>query len=230
MKVVITRPRLDAVALRDVLLRLGHRVVDAPLLEIVPRDGVQISPLKFQALCVTSANGVRCLTNTVDLDIAVFAVGPQSAEAARAKGFSNVSAQGGDVNGLSAFVAEKLKPGDGPLLYVAGAETSGDLAGQLRAAGFKVERLVTYDAVAETLDGADLVDADAVLLYSPRTAKLWVSEMQRLGMVARAAQMNHFCLSPNVAAQLPKAWRSLVAKTPTERSLLGLLENQSEEA
>jgi len=230
MKVVITRPRQDAAALREALLRLGHRVVNAPLLAIVPRDGVQISQLKFQALCVTSANGVRCFTNTVDLDIPVFAVGAQSAEAAHAKGFFNVSAQGGDVNGLSAFVIEKLRASDGPLLYVSGAETSGDLAGQLRAAGFAVERVVTYDAVAETLDSADLVDADAVLLYSPRTAKLWVGEMQRLGMVAIAAQMNHFCLSPNVAAQLPKAWRSLVAKTPTERSLLGLLENQSEEA
>jgi len=226
MKLLVTRPSLDAAPLAQALRDKGHEVVIAPLLEIVPRKSVAIPRLAFKAICVTSANGIRVLDQTLPLDWPVFAVGAQSAAAAKAKGFTHVEAQGGDVDRLTAYIAKKLRPADGPLLYISGAETSGDLEGQLKDSGFEVHRAVTYDAVAQKLDAIahEIPSSDGVLLYSPRTAKLWTNELARLNLAIPDAHLLHFCLSAQVAAQLPQHWPARVATRPTDAALLSLLD------
>ena len=226
MKLIVTRPQIDAVPLAITLEALGHSAIIAPLLDIVPRFSVSIPNLPYQAICATSANGLRCLKTPLDLRILVLAVGEQSAAAARAQGFKNIEAEGGDVDGLVLHVTTKLKPGDGPLLYLSGAETSGDLEGQLNSRGYDVTRVITYDAVKCTLDNhlSAITSSDGVLLYSLRTAKLWCQEIQRLGLNHVAEKLRHFCLSPHVAKALPQNWHRFVAKVPTEKSLLALLD------
>ncbi len=226
MKLFITRPREDALPLAEKLRRAGHKVKISPVLEIVPRAGVSIPSARYQAVCVTSANGVRCLLGDIDASTPVLAVGTQSAEAAKARGFSNVSAQGGDVHGLVDYIRTRLPPGGGPLLYISGAETSGDLEGQLKAAGFSVNRLITYDAVAQRLDGltTDLQAGDGVLLFSPRSAKLWASEITRLNLQTVAQRVTHYCLSLQVAAALPPQFPAKAAPRPDENALLALLD------
>ena len=226
MKLVITRPQLDAEPLARELNSRGIETVIAPLLDIVPRARVAIPRLAFQAICVTSANGMRCLDLPLPLNWPVYAVGEQSAAAAKAKGFTQVEAHGGDVDGLVAFIAKHLKPSDGPLLYISGAETSGDLEGQLKAAGFMVHRAVTYDAVAQKLDAiaAEIPDCDGVLLYSPRSVKLWTEELARLNLALPDAHLMHYCLSANVADALPAHWPRKVANEPTEAALTSLLD------
>ena len=230
MRLVITRPQIDAVPLANKLEALGHSAVMASVLDIIPRRGVSIPHLPYQAICATSANGVRCLIAPINYDAPIFTVGEQSAAAARAKGFQHVDAEGGDVEGLVRQVVKQLKVNDGPLLYLSGADTSGDLAGQLTKQGFDVTRLITYDAVKCALDNhaSAIALSDGVLLYSPRTAKLWSHEIERLQLSDVAEKLRHFCLSPAVAQSLPQNWRKFVAKTPTEKSLLALLDLASE--
>ena len=226
MRLIITRPQIDAVALAEKLQALGHDAIIAPLLNIVPRANVSIPDLPYQAICATSANGLRCLNAPISLQILILAVGEQSAAAARVKGFKNVETEGGDVDGLVLHATTKLRPGDGPLLYLSGAEISGDLEGQLKNRGYDVTRVITYDAVKCTLDNhlSAIASCDGVLLYSPRTAKLWCQEIQRLQLSHVAAQIRHFCLSAQVAKALPQNWHRFVAKEPTEKSLLALLD------
>jgi uroporphyrinogen-III synthase len=226
MKLFITRPLEDALPLAAKLLVAGHETVIAPLLAIVLRAGVAIPPDRFQAICVTSANGVRCLQGQVDLQVPVLAVGAQSAAAAKLRGFEQVTARGGDVRGLVEYIRTALIPQDGPLLYLSGAETSDDLEGQLTAAGFSVTRLITYDAVAQKLDGfqQQLHPGNGVLLYSPRSAKLWRAEMARMQLDPIAAQVKHFCLSPQVAAALPPEFPAIAATSPDEPAMLALLD------
>jgi uroporphyrinogen-III synthase len=89
-----------------------------------------------------------------------------------------------------------------------------------------VERLVVYEAVA--LDPVSLPDliafADGVLLYSPRTARLWVQAVSN----AQIHDLRHFCLSPNVAAQLPQSAPIWVAEKPDESGMLALLDRKAE--
>jgi uroporphyrinogen-III synthase len=213
MKLVITRPHLDAVALSEKLIALGHDVVIAPVLEIVPRQNIVVPDFKFQAICLT---------------IPVFAVGEQSARAALDFGFINVVAKGGDVHGLVKAVNHVLIPADGPLLYISGAETSGDLQGQLQGSGFHVHRLITYDAVAQDLAGQkeEILSSAGVLLYSPRSAKLWLMQMKKLNLSAQLSEMNHFCLSPQVASELSQYSHILIANSPSEDAMLTLLERR----
>ena len=226
MKLIITRPQIDAAPLAAKLKALGHTAVIAPVLDIVPRLDVVIPHLPYQAICLTSANGLRCLAVDLDQRIPVYTVGDQSASVARSRGFLNVEAEGGDVDGLVRHITSKLKPTDGPLLYLSGAETSGDLEGQLTKLGFAVTRVVTYHARARALDqyAAAIQSSDAVMLYSPRTAKLWFGEIERLKLVKAAESLRYLCLSQQVANALPQNWHKSVAKSPIEKSLLALLD------
>jgi len=65
---------------------------------------------------------------------------------------------------------------------------------------------------------------DAVLLYSPRSAKIWRGLVGRAGLDAEAARVMHLCLSRNVAGALPEDWKALIAASPDEAAMLALLE------
>jgi uroporphyrinogen-III synthase len=230
MNIIVTRPEEDGSPLKAKLEAMGHRVILLPLLRIVPRQRVFIRKLPYQAILATSANGIRALAGHPELkSIRMLTVGPQSLKAAKDAGFNRAEAHGGDLDGLVAHIGKTLQPAAGPLLYLSGNETAGDLEGQLTKAGFHCWRSIVYDAVQAKDPGpaeAELRNrtADAVLLYSPRSARIWCKIMWDAGLAEQAASAHYFCLSRNVAAILPKAWARTVAKTPDETALLALLE------
>ena len=229
MRIAITRPAEDAAPLKRKLEALRHMVLTAPLMEIVPRLNAVIPDRPWQALAATSANGIRALANPERFaKIPTLTVGPQSLKAALSAGLP-AEAHGGDVNGLATYISTKLDPTAGPVLYLSGAETAGDLEAQLKNAGFDCTRVILYDAVpADTL--GDLAAAlrnrtvDAVLLYSPRTARIWMKLVKQEQLGADAAIPAYLCLSRNVAAVLPESWDIHVAETPDEHAILALLE------
>ena len=230
MRIAVTRPEEDARPLTVKLEALGHQVIAAPLLTIVPRADVTIPDRTWQAIVITSANAIRALPAAGHLQsIRTLTVGPQSLEAARAAGFGKAQAHGGDVEGLARHMRATLNPRDGPILYLSGAETAGDLEAQLTSGGFECVRLVLYDAVSSSTLGnvADSLrsgQVDAVLLYSPRTARIWQALCRAQSLSDEAAVPHYLCLSGNVAAVLPKAWNIHVSLTPDEAAMLDLLE------
>ena len=228
MMIAVTRPEEDAEPLKAKLEAMGHQVVMAPLMTIRPRMNVTLPDRAWQAVAVTSANAIRALPSGLDLRaFRVLAVGPQSLKAAIAAGLQ-AEAHGGDVNGLAAFMRRSLDTQAGPILYLSGAETAGDLEGQLNSAGFECHRAVLYDAVpAESLGAAarplESGGIDAVLLYSPRSARIWLALASAAGLVAQASHLRNFCLSANVASVLPEGWAKLTPQTPDEQAMLALL-------
>jgi uroporphyrinogen-III synthase len=159
----------------------------------------------------------------------VFAVGGRSAEAMRDAGFAEVTSADGDVGELARLVAERL-PRGASLLYLAGAERAGDLAGDLAARGFAVETAVVYRAIAATSFAPDAVEAighgiDGVLHYSPRSAAAYVAAARADGLVAAAVKPAQFCLSAAVAAPLAQAGATAIriAPRPTEAALIALI-------
>jgi uroporphyrinogen-III synthase len=226
MKLIITRPEEDTAALSRKLAEVGHQVVLSPLLEIVANPHIKIPPMIWAAMVVTSANGVRNLpANMVDLTLRIIAVGTQSAQAARDCGFLKVESHGGDVNGLAEWIVGNVSP-PAVLLYVTGKEISGDLAGLLSGHGFDVHRVETYEAKAKPLklSSHEISACDGVLLYSPRSARLWLQGINENGLIENAMLLQHFCLSPAVARILPQDWHISVASEPTDSALLQLLE------
>ena len=227
MRLIITRPEEDAVALKAKLESKGHTAILAPLLKIVARRDVFIPPLAYQLICATSANALKYFQVEDRLkNIPLLTVGPQSLSAAQEMGFKFAEAHGGDVHGLAAYAAANFNPQKGPVLYLSGAETSADLQTLLMAAGFAVERVIIYDAVIQAPNDIEiaLTGADGILLYSPRSAGIWCDLVTKSRLEKQAATPIYFCLSENVAKILPKHWQKRVAKTPDEAAMLALLD------
>jgi uroporphyrinogen-III synthase len=225
MRLLVTRPLEDALTLKARLEQLGHEVSLSPLLEIVPRDDIDIPALRYQSVAVTSANALRCLDGDPRLDglrhLPVWTVGPQSAAAARQAGFARVTETGGDGIGLARHIMDEARPEAGPILYLSGRDTASDFSGRLKRAGFAVTRVIVYEARPAVALASAAAEAQGVLLYSPRSARLWLDLAGRQGIPVSV--MMHFCLSPNIAAILPSGFATRVAARPEENALLEII-------
>ena len=237
MRLIVTRPMEDARALGRRLEAAGHEAIVAPLLSIRPVGDPAIPERAYQAILITSANGVRALDGHPALErlkgSVALVVGPASAAAAAGAGFARIAQADGDVAALVRTAIATLRPGNGPLLHVSGAVTAGDLASDLEASGFEVDRVVTYEAspveaLPEPCAAAlKAGEADGVLLYSPRTARIWAALVADAGLAPAAVRVVHYCLSDNVAemvrSRLGTGVAVEVASRPDEAALIELI-------
>ena len=152
LRLLLTRPREDSLALAEVLARHGVDALIEPMMTIRIDKGMRLDPSGVQAILLTSANGARALAaaapDRAARKLPVLAVGCATARAARDAGFGSVTAADGDVDALAALALDRLRPESGRLIHVAGRIATGDLAARLRDAGFEAERVPLYEAVA----------------------------------------------------------------------------------
>jgi len=234
VQLLLTRPVPDAERTAAALRARGHSVIVAPLLRIEPIADAEIGSGPWAGVLVTSANAASAIAAHQRLPalvhLPVLAVGDRSAEAMRAAGFADVASAAGDVGDLARLVAARIESG-APLLYLAGLDRSGDLAGALGRRGFVVRTVAIYRAVA----AADLARAaaealkagiDGVLHFSRRSAEAYVNAARSAGLIDRAlAKPIHFCLSAQVAEPLAQAGAAdiRIAPKPAEAALIGLV-------
>ncbi len=232
MRLVVTRPREDAEAFAKALRARGHEAVVAPVMEVHIMAGAPIALEGVQAVLATSANGVRALAaGSKRRDLTIYAVGPQTAEAARDAGFTIVISAEGDSTDLIETVARKTDPAKGALLHAAGAETAGRLRQGLQARGFRIETAVLYEAVPAAKLPAEADEAlrngsvDGVFLFSPRSAKIFATLVGEAGLAAQCAKLTAFCISAATAAALsPLSFaRVAVAGMPNQDAILDLV-------
>jgi len=231
MRALVTRPIEDAAPLEAALKARGIEAVVVPMMSITPA-GAPPQLDGIAALLFTSANGVRAFAALSDRrDLPAFAVGPATAAALTEAGFARVETAGGNVEALAALAAERLDPKAGPLLHVAGSALAGDLAGDLKSKGFSVERAVLYQAVPIDRLPPSLVSEieaetiDFVLLFSPRTARVFAERVRAAGLDAKMGRVTALCLSRAVAdrANLRFAAKR-IATRPEQAALLDLLD------
>ncbi len=224
--VLVTRPEPGAAETAARLTALGRTPILAPALLLAPRP--LAPPAHAQALLLTSRAAARALT---PWPIPVLAVGAATAEAARAQGFAEVRAAGGDAAALAELCAATLRPADGALLLAVGAAYSLDLTALLRAQGFRVIRRVVYaareapalpDLAAEALRAGQVSHA---MFFSPRSAACSLSLLSRAGLAEALAGIEALAISPRVATALQALpWRRIrVAGRPDQDHLLELL-------
>jgi uroporphyrinogen-III synthase len=232
MRILVTRPQDAADATSKTLKALGHDAIVAPLMEIRFRDGETLMLDGVQAILATSANGARAIARrTARRDVPLFAVGKQTAEAARASGFTTVRSADGDGADLANAAARWAKPDGGVLLHVAGAQTKGDLAAALAARGFTVRTEILYEAVAAAALPAPADEAlrsgalDAVMLFSARGARVFAELAGRAGLGTACAAVTALCISQATAQALGDlAFRAiLVADRPDQDGMLALV-------
>jgi uroporphyrinogen-III synthase len=239
VRLLLTRPEADALRTAAALRAQGHDVFVAPLIRIEPIADAKLGAGPWAAILITSANAAHAVAAqaiAADLGVTqlrtlpVFAVGQRSAQAMAEAGFADVTSADGNVGDLARRVAERIKPA-AALLYLAGEDRSGDLAGDLGARGFAVATAVVYRAIAVTGLPRAAADAlaggiDGVLHFSRRSAEAYVDAARNAGMLAGALKPVHFCLSAQVAGPLAQAGAAgiRVAERPTEAALFALID------
>jgi uroporphyrinogen-III synthase len=169
------------------------------------------------------------------MGLRVLAVGPRTAAAARAAGFLDVIAAGGNVQELVRQIREwapvEENESRDPLLYLAGQDRSADLAGELAAAGLIVATAVVYRAVKADRFSAAVVAAlaagqiDGVLHFSRRSAEAYIDCARGASLLDQALAPIHLCLSRQIAEPLTAAGAKTIriAARPEETALLELI-------
>ena len=167
--ILLTRPR-DAAERFEARLRaegIMAPVVISPVLRIVPR--VAQVPSEMRGAIFTSKNGVAAVEGD---DLPAWCVGAATAEAARARGWRAVAAEG-DAEALIRRILADAP--EGPLVHFRGAHARGDVAARLERAGIETREAVVYAQEAEPLSDEAITllarEKPLVLpLFSPRSA------------------------------------------------------------
>lgn len=232
MRLLVTRPDPDAEALAERLRGLGHQVLIAPMLTVVPREEQAIDLAGVQVICFTSRNAVRIFADqSPERAIPVYVVGPGTAEEARAKGFLAVREGGGDGRALVEAVRDALSPLAGAVLHARGAAVAYDVVGALRKAGFTVREQVLYETLPVPALAPEVRQAwaeghiDGVLLFSPRSAKTFATLLMDADLAGGAKQVIAYCLSDAVRSGADLPWQAVrVAERPDVPAMIELLE------
>ena len=236
MTILVTRPQPDNETTGASLRARGFDVLLAPMLRFEPMALLEDEDADYAAIIVTSANALRAIEPQLPghrwLKLPLFAVGDRTAAAARRAGFSRIISAEGDSQDLRELILAKARGkkrefGRGPLLYLAGADLSRDLAGELGEHGLTVVTRTTYRMVAssdlppEALEAIAANQVQAVLHYSARSARVFVDAVRAAGVEISALAVPQCCISANVATVLREAGASRVAlaSSPDENSL-----------
>jgi uroporphyrinogen-III synthase len=231
-RILVTRPldeaRQTALALAD----RGHEALIDPML-VIRHRGAPLPAGPFDAVIVTSGNALAALRHRTDiaglLGVPLVAIGRRTAAMARDLGFEAVETPGRDLDALLDH-ARRAWPTPKHVLYMAGADRSGDLAAALAPLGHRIALAVVYDACKATRLAPATADAirsggiDAVLHYSARTAEAFVACAGGAPALA-GLDLRHLCLSRKVADVLTEARARNVAfaPRPEEEALLDLI-------
>ncbi len=231
-RVLITRPADLAERTAARARALGHDVVLAPVMRIVPRHGAPPALGDVQALLVTSRNAVAAVA-ALAAPLPVYAVGEGTAAALAEAGVAVTAVADGDGASLARLVRERLDPAAGALSHPTGEVWARGLADALEAAGFAYRPWVVY--AAEPSDALPapartaLADGaiDAVTLHSPRSARLFAQLLHGCGLDTATADAVALCLSANVAEAARRLrWRAIeIADRSDETGMGGLLED-----
>jgi uroporphyrinogen-III synthase len=235
VRLLLTRPLPEAERTAAALRDLGHEPVFAPVLEIEYICDTAIGAGPYAAVLMTSGNAARAIGDHPDRDRLValdcFAVGPQTAAAARLAGFATIHAGGGDGGDLARLIGEKIGDRSNPLLYLAGDDRARDMAAELAPYGLRLDIVVVYRANAARNFSSEVTAAlkagelDGVLHYSRRSTAIFVDCVRASGAETAAARLTHFCLSARASEPLAaiNAKSILVAQQMDESAMMALL-------
>lgn len=249
LRVLITRPKQDALPLAETLKAQGHQVLVNSMMTIQYRRAAKqelnrLLGMKVQAMLITSANGVRALSKlTHRRDIPIITIGDASKHIARNYGFQNIMCATDDEPGitrtdvvnLTRYVKNKCSTARGVLVHIAGSVTAGDLEHILTNAGFVIKRIVLYNAQPMHRLEEEVVLAlkehrlDVAMFYSPRTARIFLELLHKADALDSLPEITAVCLSENVKKMLleqsgDRVWKAIhVAETPKNDAMMLLL-------
>ncbi|NRA85909.1 MAG: uroporphyrinogen-III synthase [Rhizobiales bacterium] len=239
-KILVTRPLEDYQRTADNLFKLGFAAIHAPMMVFKLKAFIKPDISQYSALIFTSANGIRaiekadCFSEIIKLPC--YVVGAQTAEMAKKVGFKIFAKGAGDVNSLCDVIINDYRQRgmSAALLHVSGLHKAGNLSRILKEAAIDVGSIHAYEMLEEGFIAEDIQrafmgdDIKAILLYSPRSAKIFVKNIKKLGLLQNISEIPTYCLSNNIAELLRKSYLKHIyfVEQPNEAALLNLLHKQ----
>ncbi|MEM8797652.1 MAG: uroporphyrinogen-III synthase [Pseudomonadota bacterium] len=233
MRLLVTRPQPEAAKSAAALEDLGHDVLVDPVLEVSYSSQSIDFPLET-SIAVTSGNGVRALTKLTttaqERRIPVYAVGDKTADLAKEAGFETVESASGTVDDLVRLLGE-VQPA--AIVYVCGRDRKGRLEDKLAERGIRVTVAERYQADkskglrSETVEALSKGTIDGILLYSQRSAEIFLEHLKSENISHSTKLVRHFCLAPSIATLLSASDKDevFVAARPEEHALFELLDD-----
>ncbi len=225
--ILITRPSREVESLAALLAAKGFTPFAEPLLRIEPLP--ENMPLleaallhKPQAIIATSKRGVESLTAlAATRSIPLLCVGTATAEYAASVGYGNAH-ECETAQAIPDLVRRHCTPGAYPLLYARGQDISIDITALLEHAGFAVDSVILYRAIAAQAFSASLrsflTDGNiaGALFFSQRTAEIYATLANQHRLADAHHAMSAVCMSRTVAGKLAGiSWRKVhIAKKP----------------
>jgi uroporphyrinogen-III synthase len=227
-RIALFRERKDANASAARLRRFGFAVVRLPVIEIRTRS-VQPHRARYDAAVATSDKAFHA-DGPSDTSSPLYVVGTRTGRAAEARGWRLASPPARDVDELVRTLTGLLKAG-ASVLYLAGRDRKEAIEAALSGA-FDVEIVEAYAAEARAAwrpaKARSLASCVAALHYSRRSAGLAATLAKTAGAEASFLNLNHVCISRDVAEPLQAlgASRVAIAETPDEAGLFRRLRQE----
>jgi uroporphyrinogen-III synthase len=235
MYILVTRPEDESEALCKKLSHIGLKPLSAPLMKITNIPNIEDSlksslKIKVQAIILTSSNAVRYLSNIIDniKNLKTIAVGNKTAATAKQYGFTDVINVNGNALKLTDYIIENYEPKQGSILYLSAQEIAYDIEKRLSDVGFQIKRIAVYRAVKmdkfsdEIINNFNTKTIGSVLLFSKRTAEIFVNLIEKYNLKNTVNEVVAFVLSSNIASEVRKLDLKdiIVAPQPNEEALL----------
>ncbi len=232
MTTLVTRPEPDGGRTAQALRIRGIQPILSPIAVAAPVTGESWRPYPA-AVVATSARAITLATKASLQKLQktpFFAVGQETAMAAKGAGFEDIRTGVGGAAELAALILRDMPPC--PVLFLAGETRKPTLEQSLMDAGYDLEiaeiyRMVPAAALSdEALEALRTGGIAAALHFSKEAARGFVRLCAEAGVLPAARRVHHCCLSADVAEGL----RSLapnavaIAETPTEAALMRVLE------
>lgn len=189
----------------------GLDAVALPLFTVSPTAWSAPDTSGYAGLLITSANALRFGGEALSAcrHLPVYAVGRQTADAARAAGFTVQYEGAAGVGELAPYL-----PANGHLLHLCGADVTSF------AAPIPVDQIIVYQSMAQVPKSLEewLTKHPIALLHSVRAARHFASCVADRSRIAVAA------FSPAVAAAAGTGWEGLaIAANPRDEDLFAAL-------
>ncbi|MBK8197442.1 MAG: uroporphyrinogen-III synthase [Acidobacteria bacterium] len=174
INVIVTRAEPGAAETAGRITEFDLTPIVSPMLRVVETGFDPAEADGVQHLVFTSANGVSAIRSSgLPRTLRAWCVGPSTAAAARAAGFTDVVEGDGNADDLAARILA-AKP-DGRLLHIANADAAGNLVAVLRAGGYDARFAAPYRTEAvPSLSAQALAVLEAgpalILLHSAKAA------------------------------------------------------------
>ena len=211
---VILRPEPGASITARRAEEAGWAAIKRPLFEIAPIDWDPPAPSRFDALLMTSANSARYGGEALAAyrHLPLYAVGTQTAEAARAIGFKTTLSGAGGVEEM----ADRLRADGKRCVF----HPAGDVVRPFDETGLGITRAALYTAKRIPAPNLAGMSNDAIcLVHSPRSG-LYLHELCSTQSIDRSP-MSVIAISPAALDKAGTGWKAAIAaRQPTDAAML----------